>query len=812
MIVSLKWLKRYFTDLNASVLEVEKALTDVGLEVEGTKNKAEIYSKLVVGEVLTCEKHPDAEKLSITKLFDGEKEIQVVCGAPNVAAGQKVVFAPVGTVLPMPEGKPLKLKKAKIRGVESFGMICGEDEVGLGTSHDGILVLDSSLKPGTFLSDLGMYDTIFEINVTPNRPDALNHIGVARELAAHFGVVLKLPATPSVEVSTEVVDELIKVEVEDKAGCSRYVARVIKGVKVEPSPAWMQELLESVGVRPINNVVDVTNFVLFEFGQPLHAFDLAKVKSKTLSIRKAKEGEKLTTLDEIERVMKADELLICDGQTPACVAGVMGGLDTEVDDSTTDVVLETAWFSPSVIRKQARRLSLGSDSSFRFERGIDPFVQEEMSVYAASLIVEICGGVLVEGNVSFESDSHQKEPVKVALRHPRIMRILGFSPSQNEVTDYLTGIGLKVVSQVDETTVFEIPGFRPDLTREVDLLEEVARLAGFDNVPTVFPSLELRANPLAKTEVMQRKVRKYFTAVGLNEGLSLRFIREKDVKSVFGDEDLRSTVVTLENAISEEWGVMPTSHIPKLLKNISFNSRNQEKSFGLFELTRGFYPALEKATDKHPGVKEKSLLSGALAGVWNTSGKIENPAIGDVLYLKSLLLGLFRQLQLEVHFKRPSNPVKYYHPLKQLDVFLGEKKIGELGEIHPKTAEEFSLGMVSCLFELDFDSIVKKAGKVKTFKAFSKFGEMKREISCLVASEFDNDSFIEKVKQFKVKNLVDVKLSSIYEGENVPKGKKSVNYQFIYQSESKTLTDSEVNKAQDKLAARLGEDSDIEYR
>ena len=534
MKVSLNWLRRH-VDLPESAEDVAKALTSIGLEVEGMEEPGKVYDKLLVAKVLTCDPHPDSDHLHITTVNDGTNTIQVVCGAPNVAAGQTVVLAPIGAELPLPDGTKLKMKKSKIRGVESFGMICAEDEIGLSDDHGGIMVLDDSIPAGTPFVSLGMYDVCFELNVTPNRPDALSHRGVARELAAKFNRPLK-PLAYNFKEDSENASAAISLEVVPGCGCSRYVGRVIKDVKVEKSPAWLAKLLHAVGMNSINNVVDITNFILMDVGQPLHSFDMDQLHGNKIKVRRAVKGEKIETIDHTAHELVENDLVICDGDRPACVAGVMGGVESEIVDATKNVFLESAWFNPTIIRKQAKRLCISTDSSYRFEREIDFATQDEYSKYACALIQEVAGGRILKGSVEYTGEDHKKENNVVTLRIARAEKVIGMKLEAAQVENYLTGIALEVVKKDAESITFKIPSFRPDLEREVDLIEEIARLIGFDNIPYSLPKFTMQPNELPPIEVLNRKIRKTLSAMGLHECLSLRFTSKARTEALFGPE------------------------------------------------------------------------------------------------------------------------------------------------------------------------------------------------------------------------------------------------------------------------------------
>ena len=809
MKVSLNWLRRLLPALDADVETISRALTSLGLEVEGIEDQAAPYGGLVVGKVRECGPHPDSDHLHVTKLFDGKEELQVVCGAPNVAAGQTVVFAPVGCSLPM-DGQVVKLKKAKLRGVESFGMICGEDEIGLGTDHSGILLLDDSLEAGARVVDVpGLYDVVFEINVTPNRPDALSHVGVARELGAALGLELSMPAAEFAESGADAASK-IAVEVEPGCGCGHYVARVVEDVKVGPSPVWMQRLLRAVGLRPISNVVDVTNFVLMELGQPLHAFDAAKIASGKLRVRRGRAGETITTLDGQDRKVGPEDLLICDGDRPACVAGVMGGAESEVTEATTSVVIESAWFEPAVVRRQAKRIGLSSDSSYRFERGVDPLAQDYASRRAAALIAELCGGSVRKGSVEVFAEGHRREPLKVSLRRSRVETILGYAPEEGRAEKLLNGIGLRTLSRDGDSVLFEVPGWRPDLEREIDLIEEVARLEGYDRIPTNYPRFALSNVPLPKPEQVQRRVRRILSASSLDEALSLRFESQANLDAVFAEDDGRRLAVRLLNPLSENWGVMSTSPIPRMLQIVSANARNGESSVAFFETSRVFAPSGAAPTAKDPGVAESNRLAMVVAGERN-DGTSVRPF--DFFDLKGIAENLFRELGVEVSFRRARTARPYAHPYRHAELFLGDRLLGELFEVHPAMRGKFEFdALPAAVCDLDFDLLAEAALPERIFAPFSRFGAVPRDISLLVDARMDQAEVFEKLRAINAANRVDLRFVSSYVGKGVPEGKRNLLYQSVYQSATGSLTDEEVNKAQQKFIDAVDAIDGVEVR
>lgn len=819
MLVSINWLKRHI-DLPESIEEIEKTLTAVGLEVEGKTEPGKNYEKLVVAKVLTCEPHPDSDHLHVTTVNNGQEVIQVVCGAPNIKAGQTVVLAPIGAELPLPNGEKLKMKKSKIRGVESFGMICAEDEIGLSDNHDGIMVLDNSIEAGTPFINLSFYDTTLELNVTPNRPDALCHRGVARELAAKFGRPLKKLEYSIIEESTPISSQ-ISLSVDPDCGCTCYVGRVLTDIEVKPSPAWLSTLLHSIEIPSINNVVDITNFILMDIGQPLHSFDMDQLSGNSIHVRRAKADEKITTIDHKEYLLAPTDLAICDGNTPACVAGVMGGAESEINEKTKNVFLESAYFNPTIVRKQSKRLGLSSDSSYRFERGIDPFMQEEASLYACSLIQQITNCKILKDAVSFTAPEHPKELKQVSIRPSRVQKVLGISPSADEIRKHLTSIGLveevpccQAPDKNADVLNFSIPGFRPDLEREVDLIEEVARLIGFDKIPYDLPLIRMQTNDLPVQEQINRKIRYSLSAMGLHECLSLRFTSKKLTQNVFGEpneKDPRSTPAALLNPLSEDLGVIPTSLLPNMLKYIAENEKNRPGTIRLFEVAKGQF-SRKRESERDTGFDEIPLLAFAIAGHWKTNALEEKAAPISFLDFKGVIISLFKRLGLSIDFKTPSVQESFLHPAQQAELVCGSYKLGTAGTLHPAVMEKMDISYETCVLEVRLNFVEKAMQNRVTFVPFSRQVPSSRDISIEVDEQMTHQSILERISGFNPKNLASIQLKSIYQGDKIAAGKKNMVYSLVYQAMDKTLTDEEVNKVHNKLREKLVQNGDILLR
>jgi phenylalanyl-tRNA synthetase beta chain len=823
MKLSSNWLRKYIS-LNVSSDKIAEALTARGIEVEEILAQGEGLDNVITAKVVEREQHPDADKLSVCQVDTGSEILQIVCGAPNVAAGQVVLLAQVGAILP----ENFKIKKSKIRGIESLGMICAEDELGLGNSHEGILVLPEDTPVGIPLTDVpDLCDTVYDLSITPNRPDALSHIGCARELASFFETDLTLPKLkqePTLDLPHVSSKKLV---VEEPNACSQYVLRSIKNVKVGPSPSWLVTALESVGQKSINNVVDVTNYVLLEFGQPSHAFDAKKLQGDSLVVRYAKEGEVLQTLDEENRTLSSQDLVIADSQNPACLAGVMGGELSKVDESTTEVLLETAYFNPSVVRKQARKHGLSTDSSYRFERGVNPLHTVWISEYLVELLCEVTGGTATLERTCATSEQHPKEALSLSLRLSKIAQVLGCSLEWNSVLKMLGSIEI-VPSSLEDTSkdhlesldaiCFTIPGYRPDVTREIDLIEEVARLYDFNNIPASLPRFAVSPTSLPPVEKLAFQIREQLSAVGLNECMSLRFAPQNHQDLLLSPEGHpnRVSAVSLKNPLSEEWEVLPTNLLHNLLKACSNNQRNQEKACRFFEVGKTFKDAPKDRNPKNPGVEEEDSLAIALWGNWETKSWDKTGQQGDFYILKGLVENLLQKLGLSYTLGYDSIP-EYLHPSESFEIKIHNQTCGTFGTLHPKVAKNYGIKGTLTGGTLSLSAILAKKQQAKKpsfqkFTPFSQYSATHREMNILVEERVAHAQILAWMPLKKAKNLQSVDLNSIYQGEGVPQGYKAMHYTFTYRSTDKTLSDKEVNQVQEKIASELGKQPEITFK
>jgi len=802
MKVTLNWLKHY-VDFNWSPGELTERLTMLGLEVEGVQKLGGEFEGIVVAQVITRDKHPNADKLSLCRVNDGTGERQIVCGAQNFKAGDKVPLILPGASLPPKAGEkePFTIKVGKIRGVESHGMLCSHEELGIDPEaighkkEDGLLILRENATVGqSFAAYLGRSgsDVVYDLEVTPNRPDLNSLIGIAREIAAVTGNPLKVPEVRSQESGAR-IESLVAVHVEDANLCPRYTARVIQGVKVGPSPDWLRLSLEKVGIRSISNVVDVTNYVMLETGQPLHAFDYHLIGKNaaghpTIIVRRAAAGEKFKTLDNQDRTLTHDMLLIDDEQKGIALAGVMGGANTEINAQTVDVLIESAYFNPTNIRRTSKTLGLRSESSYRFERGADPGISDWASQRAAQLILETAGGQLAGGVV--DTRSQAPEPKEISLHFAKSLDLLGIGISHSEQVAFLTKLGLTVASQTPGTCTFTVPSWRVDLKREVDLIEEVGRLFGVDKIPSTPPRGALGTNAYDTVYDQIGEVRRILTGLGLNEAQGQTLISDTAAKLA------SPHVLALENPLSSDMNVLRPSLLPGLLDSLRINVSRKNADVALFEIGRVF-------TDVNGAPKEERRVAIALTGrrqlpFWSGD---ERAAKFDNYDLKGLAEDLLEQFGLRgVVFT--THPASTSLLLESAAITLGGKlPLGELGQLLPALAKKYDLRDAVYLAEFNLDLLLAKRNAAKAFKPLPSFPSIRRDVALLVPETVTHQHVLNTVKQTKPANLETVDLFDVFRGKHVPEGQKSLAYAFTYRAADKTLTDPEVNAAHEKLVA-----------
>ncbi len=807
MNVTLNWLKNYI-DFEFCANELADRLTMLGIEVESVKQPGSELEGVVVGSVNAIKPHPNADKLVLCQVDIGEtEELQIVCGAPNVREGMHAPVATIGATLPI----GLTIKRAKLRGETSQGMLCSEKELCLAAqlasaynkAEDaaGLMELSTDIPIGTPLATaFGLDDTVFELEITPNRPDCLSLIGVAREIRAETGNPLKLPQVDVNENETD-VRETTSVTIEAPDLCPRYAARVIRGVKIGQAPLWLQQRLESVGIGVINNIVDITNFVLMEYGQPLHAFDYHKLTENRIVVRRAIAGEKLTTLDEIERELTPEMLVIADAEKPVALAGVMGGYDSEITEATCDVLLESAYFNPSSIRATAKALGMSTEASYRFERGADPGSVLAALDRAAELITELAGGTICKGVVDVYPG--EQPLTEIQLRPKRVNFVLGTEIEPATMQEILTrlGFGVETARSVYSVTV---SSFRSDVTREIDLIEEIARVYGYDNIPTALPKGDIPVPaPDPKVEVRKR-IKQFLLAAGMMEVVNYSFSDPNSFDKIrFAVDNPLRNAIPLQNPLSPEMSVLRTTVLPGLLENAQRNRNHQIDTIALFEIGSVFIHSDEQ--------KEPERVSGILAGQVG-EGVYSNPYRQPDFYdIKGLAEGVLEVCGI-ADYKLQKTGAPTFHPGRNAAVMLGDRQIGIFGEAHPEVLENYDLPYKAYLFDFDMEALVDAAIFAKRFEPISVYPTVERDLAIVVDKETLSDMPTELIYKTGGEWVESVRLFDVYEGEQVPEGKKSLAYTIIYHSATETLTDKAVNALHDKIVKRLNQELGAELR
>ena len=807
MNISYNWLKNYL-DLNLPTKEVSQLLTDTGLEVEGIKEVESVKGGLkgvVIGEVISKEQHPNADRLSLTTINIGEDEpIQIVCGAPNVAVGQKVPVATVGTVLYDGE-ESFKIKKGKIRGEVSLGMICAEDELGLGKGHDGIMVLDTTAKVGIPAAEYFKLesDIVFEIGLTPNRSDAMGHIGVARDLLTvlnHKGNKLQMckPSTKDFKVNN--TNKTIIVEVADTDLCPRYSGVSISGIKVADSPEWLQNKLKAIGITPTNNVVDITNYVLHEMGQPLHAFDTDKIKGNKIVVANVNEKTKFTTLDEQVRELSAADLMISDAKKPLCIAGVFGGLDSVVSEKTTNIFLESAYFNPVSVRKTAKRHNLSTDASFRFERGCDPNSTVYALKRAALLIQEICGG-----KISSEVVDIYPNPIAhfaVELTYAKMDSLIGEVIDREVVKAILIDLEIEISNESPNGLSLLVPPFRADVQREVDVIEEILRIYGFNTVAITSKlnttiSYAEGVNP----EQVRNIISDLLSSTGFNEAMNNSLTKGK-YTALISELDLNQNIEIL-NPLSQDLNVMRQSLLFSGLENIAYNQNRRNADIKFYEFGKTYHKTEEgNVENQHLQI----LASGRMqAENWNTS---EDKA--NFYFIKEKVEHILSRLGVK---KIKSEAINTHGFSEGLMYKFKKKRLVCFGKLDTKLCKSFGVKSTVYAADFDWDLILELAGYTKIkYQEVSKFPSVRRDLSLLVDKSVTFDELSEIAKQTDNKILKSVNLFDIYEGDKLPKGKKSYTLSFTMADDTKTLTDNYVDKVMKKLMDSLKEQAGAELR
>lgn len=798
MKISYSWLKTLIK-VDYTPQEIDELLTSSGLEVEGIEKFESVkggLQGLVIGEVIEKEKHPDADKLSLTKVNIGSGDmLSIVCGAPNVAAGQKVIVATIGAKLYPTTGEPFEIKKSKIRGAVSEGMLCAEDEIGLGESHAGIMVLPTDAKVGQSASDYFKLETdyVFEIGLTPNRADAASHFGVARDLAAilnrkHNTLTHKAELHNVFELPSASNLNAVQIEIKNTEACKRYSGLVISGITVKASPNWLKNYLLAIGLRPINNIVDITNFVLHDLGQPLHAFDLDKIKGNKIIVQSGFENKKFVTLDGVERDLFANDLMICNAEEPMCIAGVFGGLDSGVTDTTTSIFLESAYFNPAYVRKTGKQHGLKTDSSFRFERGTDPDMTINALKRAAALIFESAGGVLSMDIVDVYPE--KLEPFQVAFSYLNCQRLIGKEIDKTIIKNIILSLGISIITEGNDGLLLSVPQYKTDVTREADVIEEVMRIYGYNNVEesTQIKFSAKYADKERQTST-ENKVANRLADLGFNEmmGLSL-------TKDAYYEQ--KENLVKVLNPLSSDLNIMRNSLLFGGLETIAYNSNRKQQDLKLFEFGKSYsLLATDQITNgfKYSETKHLSLfVTGKLypENYQNLNQKV------DFNYLKACIESILNKLAIRF----TSDELTHEHFVYGLTYKFKQKVLVNFGLVNKSICKKLDVNSEVYYADFNWDNVLSLVGKTKLeFTEIPKFPAVRRDLALLIDKKISYKELQELAFNTERKLLKSVNLFDVYEGNNIDASKKSYALSFMLQDETATLNDKQIDSVMQKL-------------
>ena len=798
MLISLNWLKQYIDLDGIEINEMENALTMIGQEVEKIEIAGSNLENVVTAKIIEKEMHPDSDHLTVCKVDNGKEILQIVCGASNHKAGDKVVLAQIGARL----SEDFVIKKGKIRGKESCGMLCSEVELGIGSDKDGIIILPEDAPVGVPFKDyLGINDTVFELEITPNRPDCLSHIGIARELSAYYGKELKYPETEIKSEIEEKTSDNVKVSIEDSNLSRRYVTRILKNVTVKESPKWLKERIEAVGLRSINNIVDVSNFILMEMNHPNHVFDLDKIEGNEIKVKSAVKGDKLVTLDEQERELEDGDIVICDSKKILALGGVMGGLDSEVTDNTKNILLEVAQFNPQNVRKTSRRLTLSSDSSYRFERGID--VEDSIKVInrLANLIQEVAGGEILNGYVDVYPVPHENKVAE--LNFERLNRFVGKVIPREKVIEILRNLEIDVKDNGDTLTL-TAPSYRGDLELEQDYFEEVIRMYGFDNIENILPRVDINKNSTLDTTKLTDRVKTICASVGLKEVINYSFIPKDALQKLKFTGISEDKLIDISNPITEDFVTMRPTLLYSLIKNAKDNMNRNVSNIRFFEVSRTFEKAEELAKED---IKVGIILAGENdKTLWNPK-----PVHYDFYDLKGIVEEVFSKLKFQ-SFSIKRSVQTEFHPGRSADVFVGKEYIGSFGEIHPDVLENFGLNKKTVLVaEFNIELIKKYINKPFVYQGIVKYPAVPRDLALVMNENILVGDVLKTIEKID-KKVEKVELFDIYQGIGVEPGKKSVAISILLRDDSKTLEEKEINDIIDKILAKMKKDYMAELR
>ena len=790
MKASLRWLKDY-VDISLAPKQLAERLTSSGIEVKGIQVIGGTWEDVTVGEVTAVDPHPNADRLLLATVNLGTQQMTVVCGAPNIRVGQKVPFAREGAeLIDGHTGERATLKSVRIRGILSTGMVCSEKELGISGVHEGIMVLPDEAPVGVPLAEY-LGDAILDLDITPNRPDCLSILGVAREIAAITGQAVHPPEIRYNETATP-ISSSITVDIDEPKLCPRYCASLIAGISMGPSPAWLQERLNSYGMRPINNVVDVTNYVMLEYGQPLHAFDYDKLRGKQIVVRRGREAEPMTTIDGVGRVLDQSTLVIADRDGAVAVAGIMGGMDTEVTGKTDTVLLESANFDHAVIRQGSQHIGLQSEASVRFDKRLSPELPFEALRRATQLLLELSGGRAASGIVDAYPGKAERKPI--LLRTREVKRLLGLHISAATMTRVLKSLGFRCEA-TESPSQFSViaPYWRSDISCVADLVEEVARMVGYDELPSTKLAFSLPVEEPSPMLGFKKTLRNIMASSGFQEILTYSLVSLEKLRKLSPDLRLAATPLKVANPMTHEQEYLRTTLRANVLATLANNQKREENGMRLFEIGRAFFPQGRELP------RERELLCAALSGPRSSLSWHSDRQVLDFFDAKGAVENLMSQLGREVDFEAKSNDA--FARGRAVDIVLTEEKIGTMGELHPKVSQAFDLAGTVSLFEIDLEALLGKATGVKRYRPIPRFPSVTRDIALLVDTSATFKQVRQVIDRFSLARKV--VLFDVYSGQQIPDGKKSFAVRIVYQSATHTLTDEEVDKIQDQMLARL---------
>lgn len=797
MLISLNWLKQY-VEIKESIEEVANALTMIGQEVEAIEIQGENLENVVIGQIVEFDRHPNSDRLTLLKVNVGEGEpLQIICGATNHKLNDKVVVAKIGATLP----GDFKIKKSKIRDVESYGMLCSEEELSFAKESDGIIILPEDAPIGKeYREYLNLNDVIFELEITPNRPDCLSHIGIAREIAAYYDRKVKYPSI-EINETIESINTLIKVNIDDKERCKRYVGKIVKNVKVQESPEWLKRRIQAMGLNPINNIVDITNFVMFEYNQPMHAFDFDKLKGN-INVRAAKENEEITTLDGVDRVLKNNELVIADEERAIAIAGIIGGDATKIDNETKNIFVEVAYFTPDNIRRTSRELGIFTDSSYRNERGMDIQNLETVVERAVSLIAEVAGGEILSDTI----DRYLEKPEKyeISLNLEKLNKFTGKNLSSDEVAKILTNLNIEIKTIGEDKMLLTPPTYRGDLIRPADIYEEVIRMYGFDNIEARMPVMSIESGEENTNFKVSRIIREILREQGLNEVINYSFI-PKSAKELFSFED---GIIEIKNPLSEDMAIMRPSLIYSLVNNIKENLNRNQTDLKIFEVSKTF---------KNLGSAKDSLATEELKVAIALSGREDKNLWNqiktdyDFYDLKGYIEYLFERLNINKFNLERAKDVNF-HPGVSAEIKIGEDVIGIFGELHPTLINNVGIKREKVFFaEINLTKLMKYMKIKVNYESISKYPEVLRDLAITLDKDILVGNMTKDIKK-KVNLVEKIDIFDVYSGDKVEEGKKSVAMSIVLRDKTRTLTDQDIDTAMKNILSLIKDKYNGEIR